>query len=345
MIRLSVMAIGLLWFLSVTGCSLASDEIDGKGSISGSTSIDNPVAEVVTPIAFKREESQSGMELWLYETDTPRVKFASTTIDSLGRFVFDDIPYGEYDIMTMRDSIGALYRHIELMPSNAHYVIDTLNFYPLLINRIKVGDSTVVEAYFYDITLEVDDDGLYIATFPKLPSSQSIVHSQEVHLVTQNGSSSKAVYDGLNDSFSGGVEMVPVINQCTLLPGYTNTSETILVKALSKTLAGDYYIVIEGATLTGDDGYVGYGDNTGFSFEPILSTQSNFDEFSHSVLFDSVEFKYEYARDCCTEESRAFYSAGRVITQADTTVVEFVDITEEQMMGLGFDCWDRMVVK
>ncbi|MGL1901653.1 MAG: carboxypeptidase-like regulatory domain-containing protein [Fibrobacterales bacterium] len=345
MIRLGIRVLVPLWSLIVIGCSIASEDIDGSGRISGSTSIDNPVAEVLSPIAFKSVKARTGLELWLYEVDTPQEKFATTTIDSAGDFTFENLPYGDYDIMTMDNSMGSLYRHISLTPGNNQYVVESLGFYSLREKRIKVNDGSVSGAYFYDVSLASEGDGIYSVLFPELPPSQSIVHSPEIHLTRDSDSSTTIVYDGMEARFNGDVDMLPLVNHCTLLPGYDIPSESVGVKTVSESIDGTYYIAVEYGEGSAPESYIGYGNAFGFTFEKRTSNELDAGVDAQKYSFDLLEFDYEYVKNCCTEENGVFYSNGRVITEADTTAVVFVDVTKELMLDLGFDCWDRMIVE
>ncbi len=326
------------WISVLLHCSLPGTGSEYNGKISGSTSIDNPVAEVVfkTSLATNSVDPKFGEELWLYSSANQLKKLATTTIKDDGIFEFSDVPFGSYDVVAKGDGHGALIRSITVSEVSPHYHIETLPYYSLKQIILSVADAGIQTIQYYDELLTVDSNGFFY--FDALDRPESIEVGQREPLVAVQGLQRHTMEVDEAGALVGMSGAKAVANYCSELPSLLGIT---MVSKLGKRTSGDYIFLASANDLnSANDTYIFLVTQN--DIEKIQIDMYGGDDvyYHHDFEYQGVTQRYRSAIGCCT-------TGDMVAIEIDGAVedIEYIELSNSVMTALGFPCWESFDVQ
>lgn len=169
-------------------CGTIVDDSKGiqnqKGSISGGTVVTNSVSARLQVSATSSNLPDS---IYLYKSENTRLMIQAIAFDGQGNFLFEDLDYGTYDIMSNDGKFGALFRTITISENTPKYNIPVLHFHPVsqipISNRVK----DFLSIYFFERELIVNASGTLTYPYINFPSN-SKENQQTLNIIQSEGS-------------------------------------------------------------------------------------------------------------------------------------------------------------
>jgi hypothetical protein len=169
-------------------CGTIVDDSKGiqnqKGSISGGTVVTNSVSARLQVSATSSNLPDS---IYLYKSENTRLMIQAIAFDGQGNFLFEDLDYGTYDIMSNDGKFGALFRTITISENTPKYNIPVLHFHPvsqiLISNRVK----DFLSIYFFERELIANASGTLTYPYINFPSD-SKENQQTLNVIQSEGS-------------------------------------------------------------------------------------------------------------------------------------------------------------
>ncbi len=327
-----------LWISVLFHCSLPGTDSEYNGKISGSTSIDNPVAEVVLKVSLATAtvDPKVGEEVWLYRSTDQSIKIATTVIAEDGTFEFSDVPFGTYDVVAQTDDHGALIRAITVTEQSPHYQIQSLPYYSFKQIIVSVDDPTIKTILYYDIVLTVDSNGYFY--FDALDRPENLEVEQREPLIVVQGIQQHTIEIDETGGVIGLNGAHAVADFCSELPSAQGTT---MVSLLGKRTSGDYIFLASAIDLNAtEETYIFLVSQNAIEKIPVDMYGYDNVYYRHHYEYQGDSPRYRYAEGCCTSDNM-------LGIEIDGTVenVESVEFSDAVMTGLGFPCWDSFDVR